>query len=86
MTYKVVNMSPFPPRIEKLAAIDHSPVLPSLNIDQLPLFSSSGDSSTAKYPIDMDDVKEINPHSSLTEKFEKYTTMTPIYRKLAIAS
>jgi hypothetical protein len=34
----------------------------------------------------MDDVEEINPHSSLTNFFEKYTTMTPIYRKLAIAS
>ncbi len=83
MTYKV---SPFPTRIEKLATIDHSPVLPSLNVDQLPLFSSSGDSFTAKYPINMDDVEEINPHSSLTNFFEKYTTMTPIYRKLAIAS
>jgi hypothetical protein len=77
MTYKVVNMSPFPTRIEKLAAIDHSLVLPSLNIDQLPLFSSSGDSSIAEYPIDMDDVEEINPHSSLIKKFEEYTTMTP---------
>ncbi len=79
MTYKVINISPLPTRTKKLAVVDHSPMLPSLSegcpsTDQLPQFSLNGDSSAAKYPTDMDDLKEINPCSSPIDKFEEYTT------------
>jgi len=87
VTYKVINMAPLPTRTEKLVAVDHSPMLPSLSegcpsTDQLPLFSFSGDSSTAEYPTDMDNLEEINPHSSPINKFEEYTTVTPSRYKL----
>jgi hypothetical protein len=65
-------------------------MLPSLSegcpsTNQLPLFSFNGDSSTAEYPTDMDDLEEISPRSSPIspiDKFEEYTIVTPSHHKL----